>query len=204
MFLVVMFAVEMYQGVITIIKKVLHNKKGASLIISIVILMVCVVLAGVILSAALVNLSKVERSRQEHQAYLTAESTALLFRDLFAQQEIAIKKAEDDSYLVTSNESGDFSTMLCRDIKEILDASDVNKLIERNFTMTDIDVIQDQEVKISYSMNRGYGVEIKISVLKQNKILTQMQQDISPTGKTQDGMTMIKWNNVNITRLTGG
>lgn len=193
-----------YQGVITIIKKVRYNEKGASLIISIVILMVCVVLAGVILSAALVNLSKVERSREEHQAYLTAESTALLFRDLFAQQEIVISKAEDDSYLVTSNSSGDFTTMFCGDIKEILVASDVNKLIERNFSITDINVIKDQEVRISYSMNRGYGVEIKITVLKNSKILTQMQQDISPTGKTQDGITTIKWDNVNITRLTGG
>ncbi len=189
------------------LKEKLCNEKGASLLISIVILMICVVLAGIILSAALVNIGKVERSRQEHQAYLTAESTALLFRDLFDQEEITVSKAEDGSYLVKSNGSGDFNKMLCGDIKEILeevDSGNDDKFIERNLSIANVDVVNDQEVKIVYYMNRGYGIEIQISVLKDSKILTQMQQEISPTAKTQEGITIIKWNNGIITRLIGG
>lgn len=192
------------------IKEKLQDQKGASLLFSIVILMICVVLSGVILSAALVNLGKVERSRQEHQAYLTAESTALLFRDLFACHEITISEVADGSYVVNpANISGDFGEMLRKDIEDILSEDpdpdpDPDIPIMRILSIEDTEVVMDQKVMIDYKMNRGYGVEIEISVFKEDKILVKLQQDISATGKKQDDKTTIKWQNGMVTRMIGG
>ena len=46
------------------IKEQLKNEDGSSLMIAIVILLICMVLGGIVISAASVNMTRLERSRR--------------------------------------------------------------------------------------------------------------------------------------------
>ena len=187
------------------IKEQLKNEDGSSLMIAIVILLICMVLGGIIISAASVNMTRLERSRREQQAYVTAESTALLFRELLEGQRLLLKEDEEGQMQVTVDADPGFEEMgqmLAEDVNQILGIGDTQgDQAERELKLSGEEVLADQEVKVSYTMNSGYGIDLKIQVLKDEKVLSQMTEEIPAALKTQDQKTEISWKQGTITRL---
>lgn len=187
------------------IKEQLKNEDGSSLMIAIVILLICMVLGGIVISAASVNMTRLERSRREQQAYVTAESTALLFRDLMEGQKLLLEADASGQLQVkvdTKTGSEELGQMLAEDVSGILGIGGTAKdQAERDLELSGGDALADQEVKVTYTMNSGYGLELKIQVLREGKVLSQMTEEIPASLKTQDKKTVISWKQGTITRL---
>ncbi len=191
------------------IKEQLKNEDGSSLMIAIVILLICMVLGGIVISAASVNMTRLERSRREQQAYVTAESTALLFRDLMEGQKLLLEadasgqlQVKVDTKVDTKTGSEELGQMLAEDVSGILGIGGTAKdQAERDLELSGGDALADQEVKVTYTMNSGYGLELKIQVLREGKVLSQMTEEIPASLKTQDKKTVISWKQGTITRL---
>ncbi|MEE0419418.1 MAG: hypothetical protein UDG86_05130 [Lachnospiraceae bacterium] len=187
------------------IKEQLKNEDGSSLMIAIVILLICMVLGGIVISAASVNMTRLERSRREQQAYVTAESTALLFRDLMEGQKLLLEADASGQLQVkvdTKTGSEELGQMLAEDVSGLLGIGGTAKdQAERDLELSGGDALADQEVKVTYTMNSGYGIDLKIQVLREGKVLSQMTEEIPASLKTQDQKTAISWKQGTITRL---
>lgn len=62
----------------------LKSSRGATLIIALLFFMVCIMVASVIVTAAVANMSRIEKQRDEEQVYLAAFSAARMLQEDFA------------------------------------------------------------------------------------------------------------------------
>ena len=63
------------------IRKKLHSDRGASMAMALVYFLICLTVGGVVLTAAVSNVSRVERNRQEQQEYLAVASASQLLSE---------------------------------------------------------------------------------------------------------------------------
>lgn len=181
------------------IRKKLRGKEGSSLIIAVIILLICTVLGGIVLSAASANMSRIKRNRDEQQAYLTAESAALMFRELLVDEKIKISVMEDGFLNVEAEKEDKFTDMLCGDIESLLAVP--NKELEKQLELFGDGISGGQNVKVVYRMNAGYGVEISAEVTSDGEVLSKLFAEFPAVSQTQDGVTNLSWNKGTITRL---
>lgn len=188
------------------IREKLHEEDGSSLIIAIVILLICTVLGGIVLSAASANMSRIQRNREEQQAYLTAESVVLTFREQILKENICISLNADGEWEAgiksepgtELKEPDDFTKMLCGDIEKVLEGSSVNK---ENLELSGTKALGNQIVTVTYCMNPGYGVEISVQVASsEQRVLSKLLAEFPAVSQTQDEDTNISWKKGTITR----
>lgn len=72
------------EAVMNGLMKKLKTDRGATLIIALLFFMVCVMVASVIMTAAVANMGRIDKQRDEEQAYLAAFSAARLLQDDFS------------------------------------------------------------------------------------------------------------------------
>lgn len=65
------------------IKEKLHSQTGASLLLALLFLLVCLTVGAVVLTAAATNAGRVHRNQQDQQAYLAVASAAQLVKEDF-------------------------------------------------------------------------------------------------------------------------
>lgn len=184
------------------IKAALQNQDGSSLIVAIIVLLVAAALGGVVISAASVNMDRAARDREE-QAYLLAESTALVFRELLESQELTILKAEDGTIEVQAVSTGDFGKMVLEDVQNILGLNGAAPLekAEHVLDLTGEAALGDQQVQIAYTMNSGYGIELAIEVLDKGAVKTRLLAEFPAVMSTNQDETILKWSRGAITRM---
>lgn len=183
------------------IKASLQNQDGSSLMIAIVVLLIAAVLGGIVISAAAVNMNRAARDREE-QAYLLAESTALLFRDLVVGQNLTITTGADGKQEVKADGTAEFVQMMTADVKSILgvDGTPVEQ-VEKTLDLTGAAVLGDQQAQVAYKMNGGYGLELSIEILDKGAVQCRLMAEFPAVLHTQDGVTGLTWNRGAITRM---
>lgn len=183
--------------------KQLQNQDGSTLLLAIVVLLIATVLGGIVVSAAAANLSRANQTSEE-QAYLTAESTALLFREMMSEQELHITEDEDGNKLIQAVGGNDLSATLVADLEQIMGLGGTpQNSVARTIDLDVSEVTANQQVQALYIMNVGYGVEFQIGVYEGGKLLSRLVAEFPASTFTDEhGSTMV-WSDGAITRPSG-
>lgn len=83
--------------------KKLKNTRGATLIIALLFFMICIMVASVIMTAAVANMGRIDKQRDEEQVYLAVFSAARMLQDDFADMTPCKAMKTDTEYTCNYN-----------------------------------------------------------------------------------------------------
>lgn len=83
--------------------KKLHSSRGASLIIALLFFLVCIMVSSVVVTAAVANMSRIDKQRDEEQVYLAVFSAARLLQEDFSDMTAFTARKVDKEFTCNYN-----------------------------------------------------------------------------------------------------